>query len=226
MVLQTLTEQPFEPPHLASLQAWTWKTVFLVAITSAARVSELQALDSRPELLRISRDKAVLRLNPAFLPKVPTPDHLNREVVLKAFYPVPRSNLEKGFRLLCPVRALRLYLAKSGYVRQSPQLFVSYQAGKQGGAVSKATIARWIKQMILCAYRQMGRDIPSTLIKAHSTRAVATSLADVKGVSPTDLCAAATWSSSSVFARHYRLDVTASEGISSQVLEAAVAEKS
>ena len=72
----------------------------------------------------------------------------------------------------------------------------------------------------------MGREIPSSLIKAHSTRAVATSLADIKGVSPTDLCAAATWSSSSVFVKHYRLDMTASEGISSQVLAAAVAKKS
>ena len=62
--------------------------------------------------------------------------------------------------------------------------------------------------------------------KAHSTRAVSTSLADVKGVSPSDLYAAATWSSSSMFARHYRLDMASSEGISSQVLEAAVADKS
>ena len=61
IVLQALgNDGPFEPPDKASLQAWTWKTVFLLAIMSAARVSDLQ-----------DRHKASLRLNLAFLPKVP-----------------------------------------------------------------------------------------------------------------------------------------------------------
>ena len=54
------------------------KTVFLLAITSAARVSELQALDSRPELSKVHRRKASLSLNPSFLPKVPNQTYLNR----------------------------------------------------------------------------------------------------------------------------------------------------
>ena len=53
IVLDALLGFPFEPVETASLQAWTWKTVFLIAITSMARVSEIQALDSREELLRI-----------------------------------------------------------------------------------------------------------------------------------------------------------------------------
>ena len=94
------------PTDHANLQVWTWKTVFLVAITSATRASELQALDSCPELLHCTTDRAVLCLNPAFLLKVPTPEHLNREVMLQAFYPHPKSSLERAYRLLCPVHAL------------------------------------------------------------------------------------------------------------------------
>ena len=92
-----------------------------------------------------------------------------------------------------------------------------------GSAVNKTTVSRWIKQTILHAYRQADRAIPVSSVRAHSTRAVASSLADIKGVSPADLCAAATWSSSLVFAKHYRLDMTASRSISTQVLAAAVA---
>ena len=109
--------------------------VFLVTITSAAGVSELQALDSHPDLLRRTRGGAVLHLNPAFLPKVPTLGHLNRAVVLQAFYLHCKSADEKAYRLSCPVRALRLYLVKSEYIQKSPQLFVSCQAGKEGGVL-------------------------------------------------------------------------------------------
>ena len=226
LVLQALTSSPFEPHGTACLQAWTWKTAFLLAITSAARVSELQALDSRPELLRCTKYKAVLRLNPAFLPKVPTPEHLNREIELEAFYPDARGQFEKALQVLCPVRALRIYLRKTQGIRKDHQLLVSYQAGKQGVKVTKSTVSRWVKQTILFCYRNQGRAIPTSSVRAHSTRAVASSLADIKGVSPADLCAAATWSSSSVFAKHYRLDMAASRSISSQVLSAAVAGKS
>ena len=64
--------------------------------------------------------------------------------------------------------------------------------------------------------------IPRSNVKAHSTRAWAASLADISGVSPKDLCAAALWSSCNVFAAFYRLDLGSSSGISSQILSAAV----
>ena len=92
-----------------------------------------------------------------------------------------------------------------------------------GSAVDKTTVSHWIKQAILHAYRHTGKSIPTSAIRAHSTHAVASSLADIRGVSLADLCAAATWSSSLVFTKHYRLDMTASKSISKQVLTAAVA---
>ena len=72
----------------------------------------LQALDFHPELLHCSSNRALLRLNPAFLPKVPTMEHLNGEVELKAFYPEPKNSIERALYLLCPVRALELHLPR------------------------------------------------------------------------------------------------------------------
>ena len=43
-VLAALEWQPFEPINLTSLKDLMWKTVFLLAITSARQVSELHAL--------------------------------------------------------------------------------------------------------------------------------------------------------------------------------------
>ena len=69
IVLSALAGAPFEPIGSASLQYLTWKMAFLLAITSTARVSELQALDSHPDLYRVVKSCAILRLNPAFIPK-------------------------------------------------------------------------------------------------------------------------------------------------------------
>lgn len=44
LVLQGLTKAPFEPIEEASLRFLTLKTILLVAVTSARRISELQAL--------------------------------------------------------------------------------------------------------------------------------------------------------------------------------------
>ena len=138
------------------------------------------------------------------------------------FYPMPKDHIQKALHKNCPVCALKYYLDKTKDIRKDHQLFVSYMAGKQGFKVSKPTIAHSIKQTILFSYRQQGRSVPVSSVKAYTTRAVASSLADVNGVYLADLCAAATWSSSNVFAKHYCLHMAAS----TQVLSAVVAGRS
>ena len=223
VVLQALGGAPFEPLATADLKYLTWKTTFLLAVTSAARVSELQALDSNPDLSRVSKYSALLRLNPAFIPKSTVVEYLNREIELEALFPNPSTLEQKAMHKHCPVRALLYYIQRSKAYRKDSQLLVSYKSGQTGGKVTKSTLARWIRDTIVISYKLMGKSIPTTSVKAHSTRAVASSLADLKGVSPSDLCRAATWSSPCVFAKHYRLNLAASKSISTQVLSAAVA---
>ena len=131
---------------------------------------------------------------------------------------------QKAMRKHCPVRALLFYLDRVKSTRKDSQLLVSYKPGQVGVKVTKSTIARWIQDTIVMSYRLMGRSLPRSQVKAHSTRAVSSSLADLKGVSPTDLCRAATWKSGSVFARHYRLNMAARRSVSARVITAAVAE--
>ncbi|XP_060546629.1 uncharacterized protein LOC132711500 [Pantherophis guttatus] len=69
-VLSSLTQSPFEPLRTTSLKFLSFKVSFLVAITSARRISELAALSIRQDLSVFHHDKVVLRLDPTFLPKV------------------------------------------------------------------------------------------------------------------------------------------------------------
>ena len=64
--IEMLTVSLFEPLESATLHFLTWEVVFLVAITSSATVSELRALDCRPELLHSFTDRVVLRANLVF----------------------------------------------------------------------------------------------------------------------------------------------------------------
>ena len=71
-------------------------------------------------------------------------------------------------------------------------LFLSIAGvGMWSPKVTKAIIARGIKQNILCAYREANRPIMVFFLKVHSTCAVAL-LADIQGESAADLCAATT----------------------------------
>ena len=223
LVLQVLANEPFEPPSRASLKHWTQKTVFLVAVTSAARVSELQALDSHEDISRIRANSATLRINPSFLPKHVSVPYINREIELESFHPNAQARAKGASHKMCPVRALRIYLQKVKSHRQDGNMFVSYKSDKLGHKVSKTTVARWIRETILFSYSHLGRDPPVPTVRAHSTRAVASSFADLSGVSPADLCKAATWSSTCVFSKHYRLDLSAGRSIATQVLSAAMA---
>lgn len=63
-VLEALIRPTFEPLRTIPMQFLTWKVAFLVAITSARRISELQALSVREDLCTFHTDRVVLRFDP------------------------------------------------------------------------------------------------------------------------------------------------------------------
>ena len=225
LVLNALMEGPYEPMSKASLEATAKKTLFLVAICSGARCSELTALDVRQQLLTLRTRFVTLRTNPAFLPKVASEANINREIVLESFWPTfnKSSRMQTQLHSLCPVRAIKYYLVKSKAVRKAEvnQLFVTIAKGRQGKALSKASVSRWLTDVITMAYVHFGKSPPE--VKAHSTRAVATSMANLRGAQTQDIYNAATWASGHTFVKHYRLDVVNERmsSISSTVLGAA-----
>ncbi len=110
--------------------------------------------------------------------------------------------------LLCPVRALKMYIGRSTPFRLSKQLFVSFSNYTKGHSVTKQILSKWIVDAILLVYSSLGLECPMG-VQAHSTRGVDSSWVWSSGVSITEICAADGWASPSTSARFYNLDVPA-----------------
>ncbi len=86
MVLSSLCQPPFEPILESDIKWLSFKTAFLLAITTAKLLSELHALSVSAPCLRWSADFSSVSLwpNPAFLPKILSPHFMNTPIVLAA----------------------------------------------------------------------------------------------------------------------------------------------
>lgn len=211
LVLSALCQPPYEPLVQADLRWVSLKTAFLLAITSARRVSELHALSVSASCLQWNPDGSGVTLwpNTAFLPKVLSRFHCNQPIHLVQFDPPPGDG-GPGLELLCPVRSLRAYVTATAGIRKSDQLFLCYGGAKLGCALSKQRLSHWVVDAIVHAYEAGNNPLPSS-IRCHSTRSVSTSWAALRGVPLETICAAASWASPSTFTRFYRVNVAASQ---------------
>ena len=111
LVLHQLTKAPFEPIKEASLKHLTFKTVFLLALGSGKRRSEIHAWLNRNIRHQSDWSKVSLYPSPSFLSEnqlaKERPDSV-APVVIPALAPTLDKSL-KSDRSLCPVRALRYY---------------------------------------------------------------------------------------------------------------------
>ena len=147
LVLHQLTKAPFKPLKEASLKHLTFKTVFLLALGSGKRRSEIHAWQHKNIRHQSDWSKVSLFPSPSFLSK----NQLAKEgpesvapVVIPALAPTLDRSL-KSDRSLCPVRALRYYLDRTSDIRQGKELvFVSFKKGFDKD-ISPATISSWIK---------------------------------------------------------------------------------
>lgn len=202
---------PFEPLEQVDLKYLSLKVAFLLAITSAKRVGELQALGAAEPYLRFLQDKVLLRFLPTFLPKVPSFANTNQTITLPVLSPTSNSPEEERLLSLDIPRVLRIYLNRTEEFRRSENLLISYSGNNKGLKVSKPTLSRWIKDAIKLAFTSQDLPPPSFL-SAHSTRAVSTSYAERKLIPLEQICAAASWSTQNTFIAHYRLENRRSEG--------------
>ena len=158
------------------------KTVTLLALSLAARCSELHLIDTR----FISFSESGMRFQISGLTKT------RRSGPPRQYFV---SRLESN-SLLCPVSLTEAYISHTQFLRgEGSLLFLSLR--KPHSPVRSATIARWIKSVLQDA------GIDTTVFKAHSTRAAATSAAKEKGFSVGDILQTAGWSRSSTFERFY-----------------------
>ncbi|KAI2656086.1 Transposon Ty3-G Gag-Pol polyprotein [Labeo rohita] len=198
------------PPTRATVPSWD-----LAIVLEENR--DLQALATSPSCLDFAPGlvKAILHPHPNYLPKVPF--LTINPVVLEAFSPPPFTSPEQErLHLLCPVRALQIYVHRTSQWRKSEQLFICYGGRNRGAAATKRIMSHWVRDAIALAYEARGQASPLEL-RAHSTRGVASSTAIARGAPLQQVCDAAGWSSPHTFIRFYSLDVHATPG--SHVLE-------
>ena len=135
-LLTYLNSAVFEPLRVASLRNLTKKVLFLLALATAKHVGELQALS---RLVSFVHADACVSYAPEFVAKTESLSN-----------PIPRSFLVKSLSdfaaglqeelLLCPVRALHIYLDRSASFSPLPRrLFISPR--RPSRALSKNAIS-------------------------------------------------------------------------------------
>ena len=207
VVLRALLTSPFEPMATADMRNVTMKTIFLVALATAKRVGELQALSAE---VSKQGDDLILSYLPEFIAKTETPLHpLPRDFVLRSLSGVLGPEDEE--RLLCPVRALRWYQHRTQGLSRPRHLFVSVRDCSR--PMSKAAISFFVRHLIKVAHQDFPDKLASLLkVRAHEVRAVATSLLWNTNRNLSDVMEAACWRTPSVFANHYLRLVQRSQG--------------
>ena len=210
LVLHQLTKAPFEPLREASLKHLTFKTVFLLALGSGKRRSEIHAWQHKNIRHQSDWSKGSLYPSPSFLSK----NQLAKEgpksvapVVIPALAPTLDKSL-KSDRSPCPVRALRYYLDGTSDLRQNKELvFVSFKKGFDKD-ISPATISSWIKQTVILCYELSDHQAHTQhQVKAHDVRAFAASKTFQSGVSLEQILSACHWKSHNTFTQFYLKDV-------------------
>ncbi|XP_068110248.1 uncharacterized protein [Hyperolius riggenbachi] len=207
-VLRGLAKPPFVPLEQCNLTNLTLKIVFLVAIASARRVSEIQALGWLPPYLHFFPDRVTLRPVPQFIPKVATNFHFAQEWNLPVFID-KESETPSAWNI---PEILKQYVEITKPLRKSDRLFIIPEGYRRGQAASIRTIATWLVRVIRSAYSIMEGTAP-TKVTAHSTRSISASWAAQAGVSAEVICRAANWASANTFVKHYKVDPAASSTV-------------
>ncbi len=123
IVLPRLQRGPFEPLDSVELKFLSLKTALLTALTSIKRVGDLQSFSVNEDCLVFGPvySHVALRPRPGYVPKVPTTPCCDQVVNLQA---LPSEEADPSLALLCPVRALCIYVDRTRSFRSSEQLFV------------------------------------------------------------------------------------------------------
>lgn len=186
------------PVKRLSLKDLTLKLVMLLSLTNATRVQTVHKL-SVLELQKL-KSQFVLKVDGQIKQSRPGKEFSVFNV--KAYLPDRR---------ICPYFVLKEYLERTRHIRRdSTRLFISYI--KPHSAVSKDTVARWIKIVLIRSGIDTGTYGP------HSVRTAATSKASIKGVPVQDIMSTAGWTNAGTFQKFYQK--TVESRFSAAVLEA------
>ena len=188
----TISGSTFEALASKPLRMATMKVSVLLALAMAKRVGKLQALSCR-----VASHGPDLSL--AYLSEFVAKTESERNPLPRSFLVKSLEEFVGGFpqeRLLCPVRAVRIYMPLTSTLSSHPRLLL----------VSPRHPSRALSKNALSFFPPPGdprcwaKDDGSLLSRAYSVRAVAASAAFLRNWSISKVLEAATWRSNPVFA--------------------------
>ena len=146
LVLQSLTGALYEALRTCEEHFLAQKTLFLLALASAKRIGELHALSFRVSHTRDWGEVSFAFVT-GFVAKTQDPSSLAPRFEGFSVPDLPNARKNRNGRLLCPVRAVKVYLDRTA--PQSPRcerLFVT--AGRSKKEIAKTTVSFWLRKTI------------------------------------------------------------------------------
>ena len=178
-----MLEQPQFELHRASTHFLLMKTLFLVALATGNRVSELAAMTRIAILFTPDKGKVTIPIRPGFLYKNPSLAHSPPNIIIRAL-------LNKDGSLT--VNALHCWLNHS-QEWGSDAVFLD---SKSHSPLNSGRISS-------CLVCTINLAIPRSFAKAHDVRKISASLAWARGVPPQDIIRNMFWKSFTVFVKKY-----------------------
>ena len=205
-VLDSLRRPPYEPLKRASDRNLTLKTVFLLALASAKRVGELHALSAK-----VGHSEGWNSLSFSFVPDFVAktqnpsiPDHRFDGFTIPSLK--DHTGDDPDEMVLCPVRAVRLYVKRTQPLRQNDNGRLFLATGRNKKEVSKNTISFWLRETIRRAYQSSGEEDLALKIRAHEIRGIAPTLLFRRNFAVTQVLRAGTWKNQTTFTSFYLRD--------------------
>lgn len=204
-VLHALTMSPFEPAHKAVLKFVAWKALFLLALASGKRRSELHALIDDYERAK-DWSSITLRPKPGFVAKSHTQNN-SKGAFISMTIPALTIAGDEEDRRLCPVRALKWYLSRTKAERElipEPRpLFLPLKVGRRT-SISPTTLGAWTKRLLVTCMESAGEDVAAIAGRTiHELRRQATSWNMLHTNNLEHILAAGQWANHTTFTSHY-----------------------
>ena len=206
LVFQSLTSPPYEPLKTVEERFLTHKTLFLIALASAKRKGELHALSYRV-FHSVSWKEVSFGFVPGFVAKTQDQSSLDQRFQSFTVPALPKSSISPNGRLLCPVRAVKCYLARNAHYHPRCER-LSVTSGRTKKEISKNTVSFWLQRVISLAYQLSGKALPAPSPLAWETRSIAPSLLFKKNYAVSQVLKAGTWRRHTIFTCYYLRDLS------------------
>ena len=174
-----------------------------MTLASGARRGEVLALIRPGITYTAGREEALVFPDPKFIPKSRRGISSNRPFVIRSL--ANHVGKESPDRLLCPVRALRFFLKKTGkpaFLKGRDKLFLPLDETKADLTAHghKSQLIAAIEE----AYAAMDLRLADEFrLRMHDTRMLAFSLASASGVSLESILTSGSWKSHTTFTNSY-----------------------